>query len=80
MYSAVLEFNDGKRGIEEVMTKAGLNIGKFQSELSEKVDRRHKRTISDKGERRRKELRAIVRHWTDENEEQEGKMYTAGVF
>jgi hypothetical protein len=48
VYSAVLEFNDGKRGIEKAMIKAGLNIGTFQSALSEKVVRRHKRTIQQK--------------------------------
>ena len=84
VYSAVLEFNDGKRGIEKAMIIAGLNIGTFQSALSEKVVRRHKRTIqqksSEKGKRRRKDLRAIKKKWTDKNEEQEGKMYEAGSF
>ena len=66
------------------MIKAGLNIGTFQSALSEKVVRRHKRTIqqksSEKGKRRRKDLRAIKKKWTDKNEEQEGKMYEDGGF
>ena len=62
---------------------AWLIIGTFQSALSEKVVWHHKHTIqqkSEQGKRRRKDLRAIQKKWTDKNEEQAGKMYDAGSF
>ena len=80
----MLEFNDGKSGINKVMEKAGLKVGACQSAMSEKVTRRHKRIIklksSNKAKQRRKELRSIKKHWTDKNDEQEGKTYEAGAF
>ena len=70
----MLEFNEGKSGINKVMEKACLKVGACQSAMSEKVTRRHKRIIklksSNKAKQRRKELRSIEKHWTDKTEEQ----------
>ena len=41
--SAVLEFNEGKNGIENVMMKVGLNIGELQSTTHCKIDSTRKK-------------------------------------
>ena len=43
--SAVLEFNEGKNGIENVMMKVCLNIGELQSIVYCKIDLTRKRQI-----------------------------------
>ena len=82
--SAVLEYNTGKKGIEIVMNKAGLKIGRLQSESYHNVQSRQKRHMirksSERFKRRRKDLRAIKKHWIDKSKEQEGETHEAGGF
>jgi len=61
--SAVLEFNNGKEGIFDVMKRAGLSIGEIQKQSTEKASMRCKRVLVNKStpvvKRRRKDLRAV---------------------
>jgi len=60
--SAILEFNERKRGIERVMELAGLTVGKMQLQQNEKAVKRHivlrRRSSSEPVKKRRKTLRA----------------------
>ena len=82
--SAVIEFNEGKAGIEDVMKRARLPIGKLQSAQNKKALKKHTvlraRKSTSPVKNRRKTLRAIHKNWGDKNKEQEGKVYQAGGF
>ena len=66
------------------MNKAGLKIGRLQSESYHNVQSRQKRHMirksSQRFKRQRKDLRAIKKHWIDKSKEQEGETYEAGGF
>lgn len=83
-FLSLLSINDGKDGIDKVMEKAGMKVGRLQSELSKRVVLRHKRVkkykSAETGKRRRKTLRALKKHWIDKDKEVEGKTYEAGGF
>jgi len=84
VHSAILEFNEGKSGIERVMELAGVVIGELQSFQNENVLRRHnvsrRRKSSTPVKTRRKSLRALRKNWSDKNKEQEEKVYEVGCF
>lgn len=67
--SGIIEFNEGKTGIEKVMKKAGLVVGHLQSLQNDKVLKRHTVTIRRKSsspvKRQRKNLRAVRKNWSD---------------
>jgi len=64
--SAVIEFNEGKTGIEEVMKRAGLTVRKLQSAQNKKVFKKHTvlraRKSTSPLKNRRKTLRAICQN------------------
>ena len=75
VYSAVLEFNLRRSGIEQVMIKAGIRFGKMQQICTERIsdtrkeryDTSKERKSSDKFKQRRKVIRYIQKKWTDKN-------------
>ena len=84
VYSAILEFNEGKSGIERVMELVGLEIGSQQATQNLNAQKRHLRITSRKSaepaKKRRKTLRAERKNWSDKNKEKEGNVYEAGGF
>ena len=82
--SAVLEFNEGKNGIEYVTMKVGLNIGELQSIAYCKIDSTRKRQmvrkLSTPCKQRRKDIRSIRKRWGGKNKGKGGKTYEAGGF
>jgi len=82
--SAIIEFNEGKTGIEAVLKGAKLSVGKLQSVQNQNALKRHSssrlRKSSSPGKQRLKTLRAIKKNWADKNKEKEGKVYEAGGF
>ena len=84
VYSAILEFNEGKSGIERVMELVGLEIGSQQATQNLNAQKRHLRTTSRKSaepaKKRRTTLRAERKNWSDKNKEKEGNVYEAGGF
>jgi len=82
--SAILEFNEGKAGIERVMELTGMRIGCQQAKQNSNAQKRHlmtqHRKSSEPAKKRRKTLRAQRKNWTDNNKEKEGNVYEAGGF
>ena len=84
VYSAILEFNEGKSGIERVMELVGLESGSQQATQNLYAQKQHLCTTSRKSvepaRKRRKTLRAERKNWSHKNKEKEGNIYEAGSF
>lgn len=82
--SALLEFNEGKEGIHNVMSKLGLTSGVFGKRNMRIISQRRKRHLVRKTlspvKRRRKEIRANRKHWADTKHQEEETTYKAGSF
>ena len=82
--SAVIEFNEGKLGIQSIFKKAGMKIATMQSQSYQRAQLKRKhdfvRKTTPRFKQRRKDIRSIRKNGTDKNKETEGKLYEAGGF
>ena len=82
--SAVLNFNDGAKGICNVLLKMGMNSRKNMIDGIRRKDVRRikdsQRNASDSGKQRRRKLRSIKRGYGDAEKEQEEEVYKPGAF
>eukprot|EP00112_Aurelia_sp_Birch-Aquarium-sp1_P019844 Seg4999.1 transcript_id=Seg4999.1/GoldUCD/mRNA.D3Y31 product="hypothetical protein" protein_id=Seg4999.1/GoldUCD/D3Y31 len=80
--SAVVNFNDGSKGIEEVMKRLGIAPGRFMARAGRRKDLKRLddsiRRSSEKGKKRRKKLRAVKKGFEDKEEQQDS--YKAGSY
>ena len=82
--SAVINFNDGAHGIEEVMKRLGIIPGKFMVRHGRKKNL-HRindslKKASKTGKQRRKKLRAMKKGYEDKEKEKEGEIYKSGSY
>lgn len=82
--SAVINFNDGAKGICKVLLHMGINPGRNMVDgIRRKNARRVKdgqRNASASGKQRRRKLRSIKRGFEDAEKEQEEEVYQSGAF
>lgn len=85
VYSAIIEFNDGRSGLIPLMKLLGLPISSylttsFKNRDCERINKIGKKS-TEKGKQRRKKLRAIRKGFEDKNKEQEKKpAYASGAY
>ena len=82
--SAVIVYNDRAMGLIPVFKKSGIDCGYYTTEENRKADCFHIRHSDHKSaqhvKKRRKQLRAIRKGFTDKNELEEGETYGYGQF
>ena len=82
--SAVINFNDGAKGICNVLLKMGMNPGNNMIDGIRRKDVRcikdSQRNASDSRKQRRRKLRSIKRGYEDAEKEQEEEVYKPGAF
>ena len=80
--SAVINFNDGAHGIEEVMKCVGIIPGKFMVRHGRKKNLQRindsLKKASNTGKQGRKKLRAMKKGYEDK--EEEGEIYKSGSY
>ena len=74
--SAVIEFNEGPLGVNDVLSELGIEPGVLTKQMTHKKAIRKSRSIckklSEKGKKRRKQLRSIKKGYVDAEREMEG--------
>ena len=82
--SAVINFNDGAKGICKVLIKMGIIPGKNMIEGIKRKNSKHvkdsQRNASASGKQRRRKLRSLKRGYEDKEKEQEEEVYQSGAF
>ena len=82
--SAILYFNDGCKGLDRVFSSLGIPMGNYTRTLGAKIDHRRisnmTRKSSEKGKKRRKQLRSIRKGFQDQLTEKEGQVYEPGGY
>ena len=82
--SAVLQFNDGATGVNQVVKRLGILPGKYAEIAAKKRNRKRLndslRSASLEGKQKRRKLRSIKKGYEDKEEEQEDQIYASGAF
>ena len=82
--SAILYFNDGCKGLDRVFSSLGIPMGNYTRTLGAKIDHHRisnmTRKSSEKGKKRRKQLRSIRKGFQDQLTEKEGQVYEPGGY
>ena len=82
--SAVIAYNEGKKGLLPVFEKLGIEPGHYTNIGFEKADVKRvmesNRKASETEKKRRKKRRAIRKGYEDKNTMEEGETYGYGAF
>lgn len=80
---AVIHFNDGYKGIMQVMSQLGITIGQqcynFCSEADEKSIKKSERSLTEEAKLARKEATSSRKEEEQENIALEGQLYGPGI-
>ena len=82
--SAVISFNDGALASKQILSSAGVHVGKFTIAGLQKLDKVRIKSMtkkaSKKGKQRRKTLLAVKKGYIDkENDQEKTPAYAAGL-
>jgi len=82
--TAIISFNDGLNGLTEVFNLIGMSTGYYTSKLTKSIDKsRISLSVKKSDEtimKRRKQLRAQRKGFTDKHNDEEGDVYVSGAF